>query len=185
MIERISRRSYKQLSYFLALDYLAQFQDSCSSTNLPALKNLQFSFCFPKEIEHKWRMNTLNCNRQWPFDDVHWYLDERWTPLGEDFMYMTKTFFILYRCPISVLLQHSRTLHNHHSALQISVPIRTSRRQYLKWTYDESITAEQIFDTLRVLVSGRLSKLTLKYHTEQVRTFNFIRVYQHLRVFLI
>ena len=170
MIKRISTNSKKCLSSFVALDHLVQFQDSCSSTNLPALKTLHFSLCFPHEIEHKWRMSAFDCNRQWPFDDVHWYIDERWISQDGDYRNMTRTFFIVYRCPINILLQHSRNLHNHRLALQTSLPIRTSQRQHLKWTCDEVNTPEKIFNTLQILASSHLNKLSFRYLTKQVRT---------------
>ncbi|UJR16749.1 hypothetical protein I4U23_003649 [Adineta vaga] len=55
---------------------LGQFQELCNSSIFPALKTLHFSLCFPQEIEHEWKMNSFNSNRQWPFDSINFHMDE-------------------------------------------------------------------------------------------------------------
>ncbi len=48
----IERKRFILFLFLAALDRLGQFQELCSSTKFPALKNLHFSLCFPQEIEH-------------------------------------------------------------------------------------------------------------------------------------
>jgi hypothetical protein len=159
------------LFYFLAaLDHVGKFQELCGSTHLPALKNLHFSFCFPQEIEYAWRMSPFNCNGEWPFDNLGCYIDESWISVQDGIDFITKAVFIVYKRPISVLLHHKRTFHNHRFAEHVSVPIIRTRRRLIEWTCNQKYEPDQLIKTLRVIASGPLNELYLTYLNERVST---------------
>lgn len=136
------------------------------------MKNLHFSLCFSGELEHEWRISSLNRNGQWPFDNVKWYIDERRIYIDYEVIHTTKTFLIVYKRPIHLVLQHARTLHNHRLAQHASVPIKTDRHQFLQWTCDQIEKSDQILDTLRVIASNHADKLQLKYLVKPVEMSN-------------
>jgi hypothetical protein len=162
------------LYYFLAaLDHVGKFQELCGPTQLPALKNLHFSFCFPKELECEWRISLFGCNKEWPFDNVDCYIDESWISTDGGVDFITKTMFIVYKCPIDVLLQHKRSLHNHRFATHASVPIIRNRRRSIEWTCDKIDEPDQLVKTLQVIASDRVDKLHLMYRVQGVSVSSF------------
>ncbi|CAF3554798.1 unnamed protein product [Rotaria socialis] len=112
--------------YDRTLDHVGKFQEFCSSTYLPALKDLHFSFCFPQEMEHGWQMSSFSCNGKWPFDNLGCYLDDSWISVDGDLNSVTDPLFVVYKRPINVLLQHKRTLHNHRLVEHAIIPIVTN-----------------------------------------------------------
>jgi hypothetical protein len=95
-------------------------------------------------------------------------MDESWIFTDRGFGSITKTFFIVYKRPINILLQHKRTLHNHHFASHASVPIRTTRPRSIEWTCDQLDEPNQLINTLQVIASSHVDKLNLRYLVEQV-----------------
>ncbi|UJR35439.1 hypothetical protein I4U23_028196 [Adineta vaga] len=140
----------------------------CTSTHLPALKNLHFSLCFPQEIEHAWRMSSFNFNRQWPFDNINYYTDERHVYVWETGGYITKIVLVIYNCPVNLLYHHKRTFYNHGFATNVSAPIRTIRRRLVQWTCGQKYDAEQFNKTLQIVASGHVNELHLTYLDEQM-----------------
>jgi hypothetical protein len=114
-------------------------------------------------------MSSFNCNGKWPFDNIDCYIDESQIRIDHRWKIVTKTFFIVYRRPISMLLQHKRILHNHRFALHASVPVKTSQRRSIEWTCDQVDKLDQLVDTLRVIASNHVDKLKLTCLAEQVR----------------
>lgn len=126
----------------------------------------------PRELEQEWRTSSFCCNGQWPFDDVEWYIDER--RMDHQRFDTKKTFLIIYKRPISIVLQHTRTLHNHALAMHASVPIKTSRQQSLQWTCDHIDKPDQLLDTLRVIASSHANKLKMTCSVKQVGMSTFM-----------
>jgi hypothetical protein len=155
--------------FLLAFDHLDKFQELCGSTHLPSLKNLHFSFCFPQDIEYAWRTNPLNCNGEWPFDNIGYYTDESLFHRNNGTHFVIKTQFIIYRRPINVILQHKRTLHNDRFAVHVSMPIVTSRRRSLELTCDQMCDSNHLVKILHVVGSSHLTKLHLTYLDKLVR----------------
>ncbi len=155
--------------FFSALDHLVRFQEVCGSTHLPALKNLYFSFCFPQEMEHAWRMSPFSYKGEWPFDNIGYYLDESLFLVNRYGGFVTKTQLIIYKRPINVLLQYRRTLHNHRFAEHASIPIITSRRRSFELTFDQIDDPNKLIKTLQIAASSHLTKLILTYPNEPVR----------------
>lgn len=155
--------------FLVALDHVGKFQELCCSMQLLSLKKLHFSLCFPKELEHAWRISSFGCNGEWPFNNLNCYIDQSWTFTDRGLNRIAETFFIVYRCPISVLLQHKRTVHNHHFASHASVPIRTTRQRSIEWTCDQIDEPDQLVNTLRTIASSHIDKLVLTYLVEQVK----------------
>jgi hypothetical protein len=164
--------------FLLAFDHLDKFQELCGSTHLPSLKNLHFSFCFPQEMEHAWRTNPFNCNSEWPFDNIGYYIDETLVIAKNGIGFVTETLLIIYRRPINVLLQHKRTLHNHHFATHASLPIITTQRRSLELTCDRMGDPIQVVKTLQVIASSHLKKLHLTYPHELVSDDCFLFSYK-------
>jgi hypothetical protein len=154
--------------FLLALDRLRQFEELCTSTYFPALKSLHFSLCFPQEIEHTWRMTLFNSSRQWPFDNINCYIDEHHVNVWETGSYITKVFFVIYNCPVSLLYYHKRNFYNYGFARHVSAPIRIIRRRLLQWTCDQKYDAEQFNKTLQIVASGHVNELHLTYLNEKV-----------------
>ncbi|CAF1359079.1 unnamed protein product [Rotaria magnacalcarata] len=153
--------------YVHTLNHIDEFQKLCGPTHVPALKNLYFSFCFPQDMEHVWRKSSFHRNGEWPFDNIDCYIDESLIATGRLHDFATTTLFIVYKRPISVLLQHRRTLHNHRFATHASAPIFTTRRQSLLLTYDKIDKPDELFKTLQVLARCSVDKLHLKYRGDQ------------------
>jgi hypothetical protein len=154
--------------FLAALVRLGQFQELCSSTKFPALKNLHFSLCFPQEIEHTWRISSFNCNRQWPFDNINSYIDECYMRDVNARQFIPKILFVIYNCPLNLLYRHKRSFHNHGFATHVSTPIRTIRRQFVQWTCDQHYEAKQFNKTLQIIASGHVKELHLTYLNERV-----------------
>jgi hypothetical protein len=112
-----------------ALDRLGQFQELCNFTYFPALKNLHFSLRFPQEIEHTWRMSRFNCNAQYSFDNINYYIDECYMYVSDASDFIPKILFVIYNCPINLLYRYKRSFYNYAFATHVCVPIRTIRRQ--------------------------------------------------------
>ncbi|CAF3998479.1 unnamed protein product [Rotaria sordida] len=151
-----------------ALDRLGQFQEVFNSSNFPTLKTLHFSLCFPQEIEHAWRISSFSCNRQWPFDNINCYIDERHVHVLDARGYIAKILFVIYNCPIHLLYRYKRTFYNYGFTTHVSAPIRTIRRRLIQWTCDQKYESEQLNKTLRIIASGRVNELHLTYLNEQV-----------------
>ncbi|UJR31600.1 hypothetical protein I4U23_019086 [Adineta vaga] len=95
------------------LDCIGEFQELCSSTHLPCLKNLHFSLCFPQEMEPMWQMSSFNYNRQWPFNNIDCYLDDCYIRTQKESDLIPKTLFVIYTHPINVLFRYKRTFYNY------------------------------------------------------------------------
>lgn len=156
--------------FLVALDHVGKFQEVCDSTHLRALKHLHFSFCFPQEIEHSWRMSSFNCMNEWPFDNLAYYIDEIWTSVQDRAISIRNALFVVYKRPITLLFHQKRTFHNHCLAAHASVPSITARRRLIKWTCDVKDEPDHVMKTLRILVSGRVNQLHLTYLNEPVST---------------
>ncbi|CAF0724874.1 unnamed protein product [Adineta steineri] len=156
--------------YDNTLDRFGQFQELCSSTYLPSLKTLHFSLCFPQEIEHVWRMNSFNYNRQWPFENINSYIDESYMRDLNEEKFIPKILFVIYNCPINLLYRHKRAFHNHGFATHASAPIRTIRRRSIQWICDQKYEAEQFNKTLQIVASGQVNELRLTYLNERTNT---------------
>ena len=86
-----------------------------------------------------------------------------------------KTFFIVYTHPVSRLIEHSRTLHNHSFATHASHPITTTRCRSLQWTCDRMDHPGQLNSTLSVVASGQVTSLKVQCDIGPVRS-------RHLRI---
>ncbi|CAF1095545.1 unnamed protein product [Adineta steineri] len=149
------------------LDHLSKFQEICCSTHLPALKALHFSLCFPETLEHAWRNSSVGYSGEWPFDNLNYYIEDILIFTDGALHRIKKTFFVVYRSPVSVILQHKRTLHNNGFPLHVPTPINTVQRRYMEWTCDEVNKNDQLDNTLRMIASGPVDRLKLTYLYQQ------------------
>ncbi|CAM4749867.1 unnamed protein product [Rotaria magnacalcarata] len=147
--------------YDRTLDHVGKFQELCSSTYLPALKDLHFSFCFPQEMEHGWQMSSFSCNGKWPFDNHGCYLDDSWISVDGDLNSVTDPLFAVYKRPINVLLQHKRTLHNHRLVEHAIIPIVTNGRRSLDLTCDQTDQPDKLLKNLQVAANSSVNKIYL------------------------
>ncbi|CAF4284234.1 unnamed protein product, partial [Rotaria magnacalcarata] len=147
--------------YDRTLDHVGKFQELCSSTYLPALKDLHFSFCFPQEMEHGWQMSSFSCNGKWPFDNLGCYLDDSWISVDGDLNSVTDPLFVVYKRPINVLLQHKRTLHNHRLVEHAIIPIVTNGRRSLDLTCDQTDQPDKLLKNLQVAANSSVNKIYL------------------------
>ncbi|CAF4233839.1 unnamed protein product, partial [Rotaria magnacalcarata] len=152
--------------YDHTLDHLSRFQQVCDSQHLPSLKNLYFSFCFPKEIEEAWRISPFSSNGEWPFDNVDHYEDDPLFFDDDGVSFVKRSQFIIYTRPINILLEHKRTLHNHRFATHASMPIITNRRRSLQLTCNEMDNPDQLLKTLQIVGSSHVNKLELIYRDD-------------------
>ncbi len=152
----------------IAFDHVGKFKDLCCSINLPVLKQLHFSFCFPKELKQTWQISTFGYDNKWPFDNIECYIDEVWIHTNDDLNFITETVFIVYKGPINILLPHKRALHNYHFATHASTPIKTAGRRSIIWSYDHIDEPDQLVKTLQVIASNHVDKLYLKNLVEKV-----------------
>jgi hypothetical protein len=156
------------LFFVVALDHLGRFQQVCNCQHLPSLKNLYFSFCFPKEIEEAWRISSFSYNNEWPFDNIDYYIDETFFLDNNGVSTVKRSQFIIYKRPINILLQYKRTLHNHRFATHASIPIITNRRRSLELTCNQMGNPDQLLKTLQIVGSSHLNKLALIYPNDLV-----------------
>ncbi|CAM2728191.1 unnamed protein product [Rotaria socialis] len=154
--------------YDHTLDHLSRFQQVCDSQHLPSLKNLYFSFCFPKEIEEAWRISLFSFNGEWPFDNVDHYVDDPLFLDDDGVSFIKRSQLIIYTRPINILLEHKRTLHNHRFATQASMPIITNRRRSLQLTCNEMDNPDQLLKTLQIVGSSHVNKLELIYRDDLI-----------------
>ncbi|CAF2100591.1 unnamed protein product [Rotaria magnacalcarata] len=154
--------------YDHTLDHLSRFQQVCDSQHLPSLKNLYFSFCFPKEIEEAWRISPFSSNGEWPFDNVDHYEDDPLFFDDDGVSFVKRSQFIIYTRPINILLEHKRTLHNHRFATHASMPIITNRRRSLQLTCNEMDNPDQLLKTLQIVGSSHVNKLELIYRDDLI-----------------
>ncbi|CAF2067975.1 unnamed protein product [Rotaria magnacalcarata] len=149
--------------YDHTLDHLSRFQQVCDSQHLPSLKDLYFSFCFPKEIEEAWRISPFSSNGEWPFDNIDYYVDDPLFLDDDGVSFVKRSQFIIYTRPINILLEHKRTLHNHRFATHASMPIITNRRRSLQLTCNEMDNPDQLLKTLQIVGSSHVNRLELIY----------------------
>ncbi|CAF0771636.1 unnamed protein product [Rotaria sp. Silwood1] len=154
--------------YDHTLDHLSRFQQVCDSQHLPSLKNLYFSFCFPKEIEEAWRISPFSSNGEWPFDNIDYYVDDTLFLDDDGVSFVKRSQFIIYTRPINILLEHKRTLHNHRFARHAYMPIITNRRRSLQLTCNEMDNPDQLVKTLQIVGSSHVNKLELIYRDDLV-----------------
>ncbi|CAF4147540.1 unnamed protein product, partial [Rotaria magnacalcarata] len=154
--------------YDHTLDHLSRFQQVCDSQHLTSLKNVYFSFCFPKEIEEAWRISPFSSNGEWPFDNIDYYVDDPLFLDDDGVSFVKRSQFIVYTRPINILLEHKRTLHNHRFATHASMPIITNRRRSLQLTCNEMDNPDQLLKTLQTVGSSHVNKLELIYRDDLI-----------------
>ncbi|CAF1412732.1 unnamed protein product [Adineta ricciae] len=168
LIDLYDQTIHSALLFLAALDRVAKFQELCNSTHLSSVKKLHFSLCFPQEMEQAWHMHSFNYNVRWPFGNLVCRLDEISIFNTGTFSFISKTFFVVYTFPINTILQHKRTLHNHHFAAHASVPIIASQRRSLEMTYNQTDEPVQLVKTLQIVANNRIKKLEMTYSGGQI-----------------
>jgi hypothetical protein len=78
-----------------------------------------------------------------------------------------KTVLLFYTCPFDILLQHTRTVHNHTFAEHAAV----IQQRSIEWTCDTIDSLNQLGTTLHVLASSHLKTLHLHYYKMKVSLF--------------
>ena len=153
----------------LALDQISRFQELIA-TKQATLDDLYFSFRSPDTLEAEWRPRLCGTDTKWPFKDTGCFKDEYFVYETNGIHPVQKTFFIVYTRPISRLLEHSRTLHNHAFAANTSHPVTTTRCRSIKWTCDRMDHPGQISQTLSVIASDQVTSFRVQCHTKLVRS---------------
>lgn len=92
------------------------------------------------------------------------------------FGYIQQTFFIVYKCPIEILLEYTRIIHNHSFANHLDYPIIRNQSFHLRWTSDQIDQSNQFIKTLQTIAGKRITTMDIKYFTPKVRYFSFFDI---------
>ena len=132
------------------------------------LKNLYFSFRFPQSIEKIWQENSFLNRNQWPFNNLQYLKDECLLKIFDRSGYIQQTYFIVYKCPIEILLEYTRIIHNHSFGNHLDYPIIRNQSFHLRWTSDQRDQSNQFIKTLQTIAGKRITTMDIKYLTPQV-----------------
>jgi hypothetical protein len=149
----------------VALTRCEEFRRVVDRNHLPSLKKLDFLICIPGDLFETFKncfFNTLDLT--WPFNNVSYHLDEQLV-VTDCYREVTKTVLLFYTYPLDILLQYTRTVHN-HSFAKYTTHIR---QRSIEWTCNKADSLNQLGSTLNKLASGNLNTLYLHCNIMQVR----------------
>ncbi|CAF3697866.1 unnamed protein product [Rotaria sordida] len=155
-------------SLFLRYIFLNDLIILMNSLTMPLLEKLTLIDLYDYKIEESWRISPFNYNREWPFDNIDYYVDETLFLDVNGVSIVERSQFIIYKHPINILLEHKRTLHNHRFATHASMPIITNRRRSLQLTWNQMDNPDQLLKTLQIVGSSHLNKLDLIYRNDLI-----------------
>jgi hypothetical protein len=136
------------------------------------LKNLNFLIYFPENLNETLNNNFIAYGNKWPFNNVGYHLDEKVISGRLLNRIVTKTVLLFYTYPFDILLQYTRTIHNHSFAKHLT----NVRQQCIEWTCNKIDSFNQLDTTLYKLAGGHLNTLYLHYFKMKVsiiREFTF------------
>jgi hypothetical protein len=106
----------------------------------------------------------MKCGNKWPFNNIGYHLDEQLISEDTNAKIVMKTVLLFYTCPFDILLEYTRTVHNHSFAKYSNI----IQQRSIEWICDNIDNFDQLNTTLNVLARGHLNTLHLHYYKLKV-----------------
>ena len=154
---------------WLGLDHVGRFEEICGSGRLPALKDLYFSFRFPPELENAWQSTAFGRSNKWPFDNIGCLTNE--CLVLDDYSpgRIPKSFLIVYKNPINVLLKYTRSLLNHSFANHAAHLHAVNQSHSIHWICGQVNEPDRIMKTFHTIRAGRSNAVCITFIRKRVR----------------
>ncbi|CAF3855020.1 unnamed protein product [Rotaria sordida] len=147
------------------LMHCEEFCQIINHKHLPCLKEFYFLIYFPGHLYEAFEKIIVNIyDVTCFFNNLAYHLDEQVVSIN-CFENVTKSVLLFYTSPLDVLLQYTRTIHN-HSFAQYSTQIN---RRSIKWICNKIDSLNQLTTTFNKLASGHLNTLYLEFY--KTKTF--------------
>jgi len=149
---------------FLALVHYEELRQIVNHKHLPCLKEFYFLICFPEHLYEEFQKTIVDTyDVTWPFNNLAHHIEDQLVPFYEVYK-KTKRFILFYTFPLDILLQYTRTNHN-HSFAQFS---RQINRHCIRWMCNEIDSLTQLTTTFNKLATGYVDTLVLEFYEMKV-----------------
>ncbi|CAF3565585.1 unnamed protein product, partial [Rotaria sp. Silwood2] len=142
------------------LMHCEEFCQIINHKHLPSWKEFYFLIYFPGHLYEVFEKIIVKIyDVTWSFNNLAYHLDEQVVSINS-FENVTKSVLLFYTSPLDVLLQYTRTIHNHSFAQYLT----QINRRSIKWICNKIDSLNQLTTTFNKLASGHLDTLHLQFY---------------------